>query len=206
MVGGRNYAAALCEWQEQVRPSLRSARRHLVFDPKSIFPTSSSPEEAMRLSAAADSISYWWEQEFGVARPLPTEGEEQAELTYHPVHLCLRIEPEMADVDIAIALMAAMQTGSRVQLSVAQARPWLTLFAEQYAVLLRVEDRAEYEERFPAMAEERLLLRDPAATRETLARAASCRLSVVNTPVLANGRLEMLYCLEERVRIEKKLS
>lgn len=201
MAGGRNYAARLCYWQEQTRPSLRSARRHLVFDPKDLLPPSSNAEETMRLSAAADSISYWWEQEFGVEQELPSLPGERAALTYHPMRVCLRIEKAMTDADIAIALMVAMQAHCHVQLSASEPRPWLTLFAEQYGVPLSIRKREEFEEGFASLAAAELVLRDPAATPKTLERAGACGLPVVTDPVLANGRLEFLHYLEERVRI-----
>ena len=194
-IGGRHFAAALCNWQETARPTCRSPRRHLVFDPKGIFPTSSNAEETMRLSAAADSISYWWEEEFSKEQPLaPTPGM-QATLSYRPLSLCLRVEKAMADTDVAIALMAAMQAGCRVQISAAAARPWVVTFAEQYNVPLTVESRSAFEADFHALAAAGVTVRDPAAQEDTLARAAEAGLPLITQSVLANGRLELLNVL-----------
>lgn len=204
MAGGPNYAAALSRWQESGRPSMRSTRRHLVFDPKGIFPVSSGAEETMRLSAAADSISYWWEQEFGEPQPLPALPGQQSLLSYRPLQICLRIEKAMADADIAIALMAAMQAGCRVQLSCAALRPWVNMFAEKYGVPQNIESRSEYEAVFPSLAAAGVIVRDPAAMDDTLACAAACGLALIDAPVVSNGRVELLRCMEEQLVIESK--
>lgn len=200
MIGGPHFAPALCRWQEVGRPAMRSTRRHLVFDPKSILPTvGGSVEDSMRLSAAADSVSYWWEKEFGEPQYLPSLPGQKVQLSYHPVPLCLRVEKAMTDANLLIALMAAMQAGCSLRLSVAAQRAWLTHVAEQYGITLVVEDRAEYEAGFPALAGAGFVLRDPAALDDTLKRAADCHLPVITAPVLANARLELLCCMEERL-------
>ena len=203
MAGGKNYAAALCLWQEATRPSMRSARRNLVFDPKNIFPANTNAEDTMRLSAAADSISYWWEKEFSTPCLLPSPRGEKSELIYRPVPLCLRIEKAMSDTDIAIALMAAMQAGCKLQISIAAEREWVAAFAEQHGVALSVENRQSFEDVFPSLAAVGIVVRDPAALDETLVRAAECRLSLINDPVLSNGRVELLRCLRETLRLER---
>lgn len=202
-VGGKNFAAALCHWQETTRPSMRSARRNLAFDPKSIFPANSNAEDTMRLSAAADSISYWWEKEFSTPSNLPTPRGELTELLYRPMALCLRIEKAMSDTDVAIALMAAMQAGCKLQISMAEERPWVATFAEQHSVALSVENRQDFENDFPSLAAVDIVVRDPAAMDETFARAAACQLSIINDPVLSNGRIELLRYLRESLHIER---
>lgn len=200
MAGGRNYAPALCRWQETTRPSMRSTRRHLVFDPKGVIPAASGAEETMRLSAAADSISYWWEKEFSIEQQLQPLPGHRAKLSYHPISVCLRIEKAMSEADVAITLMAAMQAGCHLQISSASMRPWLGLFAEQYGVELRVQKRAEFEDSLATLPSG-TVVRDPAAMDDTLARAAAVGLAVSSAPVLANGRLELLQYTEERLVI-----
>ena len=107
----------------------------------------------------------------------------------------------MADADVAIALMAAMQTGCRLQISAAAVRPWLIVFAEQYGVSLREENRAAFEASFASLAAAGVTVRDTAAMEDTLARAAEHALPISSEPVLANGRLELLHYLEERFTI-----
>lgn len=204
LAGGSNYAPALCRWEERTRPSCRSTRRHLTFDPKGIVPATSGAEETMRLSAAADSVSYWWEREFSTPHDLPTADGLRATLSYHPIRVCLRIEKAMSDADIAIALMAALQTGCRLSLSLDASRPWLLGVAEQYGLSMSVQKRGEYEASFPALAAGGFIVRDPAALDDTLAAATAASLPLINASVLANGRLELLYYLEERLTIRPR--
>lgn len=199
--GTLNARVALCRWQETNRPTMRSARRHLSFDPKDVLPPSSSVEEAMRLSSAADSVSFWWENEFSLSKEFATVDGITAVTSYSSVHEALRVEKEMSDADVAIYLMAAMQVQSRLELSIAAPRQWLALFGEQYGVPISTEDRAEFEASFPSLASRAVLLRDPAATDQTIAHATTCGLRVQNAPILANARVEMLYHVVERVRI-----
>lgn len=201
MRGLMSSAAALCRWEEKERPTVRSPRRNLEFDPKDILPSSSNVDEAMRLSAAADSISYWWEQEFSRERRLsPVEGL-QAVLTYHPERVCLRVERELSDTDLAIMLMAARQMRCRIELSVAEERGWLSLFAEQHGASISYASREDFEASFAALAARGILLRNPGAGAQAVARAAACGLRMESSPVIANGRLELMRYSDERVVI-----
>lgn len=199
MRGLMSGVVALCQWVENERPSLRSPRRNLQFDPKDILPSSSHVDEAMRLSAAADSISYWWETEFSREHRLPQAEGLQAVLTYCPEHICLRVEKTLSDTDLAIMLMAAMQTRSLIELSAAAGRDWLSLFCEQHGVSLSYANREDFEANYAALAARGLLLRAPEAGAEAVAQAAACGLRIDDSPVLANGRLELMRYMEERV-------
>ena len=203
LIGGRNFAAALCHWQETTRPTCRPTRRDLVFDPKEILPElkNTTAEDTMRLSAAADSISYWWEREFGTPQQLAPVPGARATLTYAPLSLCLRIEKAMADTDIAIALAAALQAGCRVQISAAAERPWLTTLAEQYNLPLTIEKRAAFEADFHALAAAGVTVRDPAAMDDTLALAVDAHLPLLTHSICANGRLELLRCTKEQCEV-----
>ncbi len=201
MRGLMSSVAALCQWVEKERPAMRSPRRNLEFDPKDILPSSSNVDEAMRLSAAADSISYWWEQEFSQKHYLPPADGFQSVLTYQPERVCLRVEQELSDTDLAIMLMAATQMRCRIELSAAAEREWLSLFSEQHGVSISHEKREDFEASFGALASRGLLLRDPGADAQTVARAAACGLRMEASPVIANGRLELMRYSEERVVI-----
>ena len=163
----------------------------------------------MRLTTAADSISYWWENEFGTRRLISDRPGEPTELYYTPLSLCLRAEKESSDIDLAIALMAALKAGCRVQLSTATARPWMPRTLQELGVPVRVENRDEFEYRFPALAADGIVVRDPAAGDRAASIAEACGLRLSRASVLANGRLELLQCLQEHTitrRIDTKYS
>lgn len=113
------------------------------------------------------------------------------------MQLCLRAEKETSDTDLAIALMAALRAGCRVQLSIASARPWLVRTLQELGVPMVAEDRRNYERRFPALAADGITVRDPAADDAAASVAEACGLRLCRASVLANGRLELLHCMQE---------
>jgi len=195
--GGPNFITALANWQETARPQRRSARRDIPFAPWETLVPKPTPEETMRLTAAADSISYWWEKEFGTARLICAHPGEPTELYYSPISLCIRAEKETSDSNLAIALMAALKAGCRVQLSTATARPWMPRTLQELGVPVRVESRKEFEYRFPALASDGIVVRDPAASDAAASVAEACGLRLSRASVVSNGRLELLQCLQE---------
>lgn len=197
--GGVNYITALAHWQETGRPQRRGKQRNIPFTPWDSLSPKPSPDEAMRLTTAADSISYWWENEFGITRIINPQPGQTATLHYKPVSLCLRAGKATSDIDLSIALMAALKAGCHVQLSTATLRAWMPRCLEQLGVPIHVESRQEFESRFAALASDGVWVRDTAATEQTLAAAAACNLRLSNADILANGRLELLHYLREQV-------
>ncbi len=200
LLGTVDSFAALCRWQEKGRPGLRSARRQLRFDPKDILPPLRGSDEVMRLSAAADSISYWWEHLFCRGVKLPETEGMQSELIYEPVRELLRVEKCTSDVDLAILLMAILQVQAQPEISAAAPRPWLLSFADRWGVPLSVASRAEFEDSFPRLAKEDMIVRDPAATPQTICCAAIHGVHLLTAPVLANARIELLYHTKQKTK------
>ena len=197
MLGGSNFLTALCQWQEMARPQHRGTQRNLAFIPWESLSPKPGPDDTTRLSSAADSIGYWWENEFGTSRVLNESPAQCTTLSYRPLPLCIRAEKATSDIDLAIALMAGLKVGCDIQLSTASMRPWMPRALEPLGVIISVESRDEFEGRFPSLATTGVYVRDTAATINTLQRAAHCRLGLCAEPVLANGRLELLHCLRE---------
>lgn len=197
--GGPNFLLALSKWSETGRPQKRGNQRNMPFAPWESLSPKPSPDDFTRLTAAADSISYWWEQEFGCAHLLDPKPGETTELVYRPVPLCLRLEKQGSDIDLSIMLMAALRAGCDVQVSCDEARPWMLRVLAPLGVILREESRGAYEARFAELALNGVHVRDIAATPETLNLAAEHRLPVCTADVVANGRIELLNCLREQV-------
>ncbi len=195
--GGPNFLTALATWQENARPQRRGRQRNMPFAPWETLVPKPGPDEAMRLTTAADSISYWWENEFGTTKLICNRPGEPTELSYSPLSICLRAEKETADTDLAIALMAALKAGCTVQLSTATMRPWMPRTMQELGISARVENREEFENRFPSLAADGVVVRDPAADDTSAAIAVACGLRLSRASVLANGRLELLQCLQE---------
>lgn len=206
MSGGRNFITALSQWQENARPQRRASQRNIAFTPWESLSPKPSPDDTTRLSAAADSIGYWWENEFGITSVLNESPAQVTTLSYRPLPLCIRAEKATSDIDLSIALMAALKAGCDIQLSTASMRAWMPRALEPLGVIIAVESRDEFEGHFPSLAATGVVVRDTAATVNTLQRAAQCRLALCYEPVLANGRLELIHCLREVVTTRRTVT
>lgn len=201
---GPNFTAALCTWQEIARPQNRSTQRNMSFTPWEMLSPKPTPDETTRLGAAADSIAYWWEKEFGIEHVLSDSPAETTTLTYRPLRVCLRAEKTMSDVDLSILLMAALKAGCEIRLSTITLRPWMPRALEHLGVEIVVESREEFESHFATMAAAGLHVRDLAATEGTIENAAYYHLHLCTDSALANGRLELLHFMQERVTTRKR--
>lgn len=203
MSGGHNFLTALCQWQETARPQHRASQRNIAFTPWESLSPKPGANDTTRLSSAADSIGYWWENMFGTTTVLDESPARRTTLTYRPLPLCIRAEKATSDIDLSIALMAALKAGCDIQLSTASMRAWMPRALEPLGVIISVESRDEFESRFPSLATTGVFVRDTAATLNTLQKAARCRLALCAEPVLANGRIELLRCLREVVTTQR---
>lgn len=194
----KNYITALCNWQEVARPQGRSPQRSIPFTPWETLIPKPSPDEITRLGAAADSISYWWDQEFGIEHLRQYPGGSVS-TTYAPLPLCIRVEKATSDIELSIMLMAALKAGCEIKISTVALRAWMPRTLEHLGVLIEEEKRSEFESRFPSLAAAGIRVRDVGATDATRAAAAACRLDLCSSPALANARLEFLRCMREQV-------
>ena len=199
MSGGPNFITALSQWEETARPQQRGTLRNLAFAPWDALSPKPIPDDINLLSAAADSIGYWWENIFGATTVLNESPAETTTLSYRPLPVCIRVEKLTSDIDLAIALMAALKAGCDIQLSTATMRAWMPRALEPLGVIISVETRDEFEGRFPSLATTGVMVRDTAATLNTMQQAARCHLALCAEPVLANARLELLRYLREVV-------
>lgn len=202
--GGRNYLIPLNKWNENARPQRRGKQRNIAFTPWEVLFPKPNPDETMRLTTAADSISYWWENEYGIEHVLSPDPAAQTTLRYLPRAICLRAEEESSDIDLSIAIMAALKAGCDIRLSTATLRQWMTRSLEGLGILVQLESRLDYLKRLPAMAAEGIPVRDTAATDEDMAVAAACGLQINRAPVVGNGRIELLHCLREQYTTIKR--
>ncbi len=196
---GSNLPAVFCRWEEVARPQRRGKQRDVPFSPWEQLQPKPDPEDFTRLTAAADSISYWWTEEFGKRHLLDPKPGETTELSYRPVSVCLRVEESCSNADLGIALMAALRAGCETHLSCATMRPWMQRELAPLGVSICEESRSDYQERFTDFARRGVRVRDWDATPETLRAAAACGLEIDTAPVVSNGRLEMLHGLRELV-------
>ena len=198
MAGGRCLLPSLASWLDIARPEMRSAQCLIPFTPWEMIEPRPSAEPLMRLRSSADSISLWWEREYGVRHRLSASLGEWTELRYEPVALLLRAESTMSDVDLCILLMTALKAGCDVDLSLDAARIWAAGRLEPLGVHLHIESRDDLVARLSSGAVIAKRLRDPAATDSTRVAAAAAGVALCDAPVLANGRVELQRVCRER--------
>lgn len=202
--GGRNYLLPLSRWEENARPQRRGKQRNIAFTPWEVLLPKPTPDETMRLTTAADSLSYWWENEFGITHNLSPHPQEQTTLRYLPLPVCLRVEKDTPDTEISIALMAALKAGCSIYLSTAGIRQWMSRHLEGIGVRVTLENRMDYLKRLPQLAAAGISVRDTAATDEDLAVATACGLQINRAPIVGNGRIELLHYLREQYITHKR--
>ncbi|MFI3243154.1 MAG: proline dehydrogenase family protein [Akkermansia sp.] len=196
--GGASFVASICSWKGHSRPQRRSQMCQIPFTPWEMIHPRPTGDAMMRLRAAADSISLWWESEFGIRHRLSDTAGEWTELRYDSVPICIRAEKDMSDVDLCILLMVGLKAGSGVELSMSDKRNWAEGRLEPLGVKLTIESRKKYEERLPSIAKGVNRLRDIAATETTRQIAKAAGLSLSTEPIMANGRIELLRVCRER--------
>ncbi len=196
--GGASYVPSLCAWMDKGRPLLRSQVCQIPFTPWEMITPRPTGEDMMRLRAAADSISLWWEKEYGLRHRLAETEGEWTELRYDSLPTCIRAEKSMSDVDLCILLLVALKAGSGVELSMAEKRPWAEGRLEPLGVKVVIEKRSDYEKRLPEIAKTSSRLRDIAANDSSYRIAKAAGLSVLSAPVMANGRIELMRICRER--------
>lgn len=195
--GGPNYLTMLASWQELEIPrqlcTTGSELGALVEKMCEILPGHSK-----RIRSAAGSLTKWWNEEFGAEHdPSAVYGESNV-FRYIPEKKVLyRVSDEDSDGDMAIVMIAARVAGVFLSLSMDK-RSWIDNIPTGSHMEIAVESLDEMRGKLPAFALEGHFLRyrgcDP-ATREEAFRAGVC---VLDRPVMANGRLELLNYLREQ--------
>ena len=194
--GGPNYLTMLGSWEEKALPQkLRTPGERISGLVEKLC--SELPDCAKRIRSAAGSQAKWWMEEFGVEHdPSRVYGENNT-FRYIPVKGILARVENMSDDNVAILLLGAKLCGVLLHLSIGTSRPWIQKMHGYYASLT-VETEAELIGRMPEALPGIRFLRGTDIS-ETLANAARARdVEVLDRPVLANGRLELLGYFREQ--------
>ena len=194
--GGPNYLTMLGSWEEKALPQkLRTPGERISGLVEKLC--SELPDCAKRIRSAAGSQAKWWMEEFGVDHdPSRVYGENNT-FRYIPMKGILARVENMSDDDVAILLLGAKLCGVLLHLSIGASRPWIQKMHGYYASLT-VETEAELIGRMPEALQGVRFLRGTDIS-EALVNAAHARdVEVLDRPVLANGRLELLGYFREQ--------
>ena len=200
--GGPDFVARLCQWQQQdlpvhqaeVRPEvaevLQTTRRWLKQD-----------IEKNVADAAAASYQHFMNVQFGVNHdPAALPGQRNI-FRYRPLPhgVLLRLREPFEPLLLAGAVLAAMTTGVKIELSLQ--RP--SSLADALGLPVTIETEDELARRLERDSGRYDQLRVPQGTVGEVYRAAARHhLTVVDQPILANGRMELTHYFREQTLSE----
>ena len=198
--GGPNYVLQLARWHQvtAAQHSTGFARRARGGAARAM-PGRSCPTatRARWLTASAASYMHAWRAHFGREHdPSAIRGERNA-FRYRPCHRV--IVRGTTSAHLCQVLLAASVAGTRLTVSLSpDSQPWSWL-ADLGGVELVVEAEAGFVERLAHPGDaERVRVWEPIST-PARAAANGAGVSVIDAPVLANGRLELRWYLREQV-------
>ncbi len=199
--GGPNYVLQFACWHQESLPQQQAepaaevgelCQRCLELMPE--------PEQRELLLASARSYAYAWQNHFGQQHdPSNLPGEANI-FRYRPCRgVLLRVREDMALTIVCRVALAARTCGARLTISLPLSAPlaWASL-AQEGAVNVIVEDEYQLISRL-RIARPYERLRAPGALSPALRNAAlATDLTLLDDPVLANGRLELRNYLHEQ--------
>lgn len=213
--GGPNYVSAFCHWRESSLPesltrpaaetrSVLSRLRTLIGN---TVPESEVDSASDRLTAAAESYAYWMEHEFGVEHdPSDLHGENNhfryLPRPFHLVRVKLEDPVEFAE-SLALVALACQTTETPLSISCdlscvgEQTLGWLKQFAKAARLDLRCESDGALIEWLKLQTGGTLRMYGD-YSRVDFAPAVIGNLPILESDVLANGRIELLGYLKEQ--------
>lgn len=136
-------------------------------------------------TASIENYAYWWRRLNQTRDSSKIIGQDNF-FRYLPRKVCLRITPSASPLDILRSCAAALTVGANLTLS----------SSEQFPLPTNIEDDTQFLNRVRVGSYPRIRLCQPASHELKKAAVASSS-HVIDVPVLANGRFELLHYLRE---------
>jgi RHH-type proline utilization regulon transcriptional repressor/proline dehydrogenase/delta 1-pyrroline-5-carboxylate dehydrogenase len=195
--GGPNYLVALGTWEENELPQHLSTPGERIANLVEKL-CRDLPDDAKRIRAAAGSQAKWWNEEFGIEHdPSKIQGEDNIFRYIPEKSLVVRMKEDATNCDIALLILAAKLTGVATELSMDQKRSWISGYGDHNVTVIE-ESEETLRSRIPAIAKNTRILRSPACPVALRKAAEDAGMTVLDMPVLANGRLELLNWFHEQ--------
>ncbi|MCH2178334.1 MAG: proline dehydrogenase family protein [Mariniblastus sp.] len=200
--GGPNYVAALCDWTQVSLPQMTSPMspemQQLFSQVQSLGLDS---QEQAAVSAAAGSYMHWWQVEFSLEHdPSKVHGETNCfRYVPRPWHV-LRIQDSGSAqnlVAVVQTVLACFVTGTQLQVSLNGPTSWSEGLSQFSHVTVFHETPEELAGRLAGMREGSLRVAGQYDV-QVFAPAVIGNVPLFTTPVLANGRIELLRHLREQ--------
>lgn len=144
-----------------------------------------SPKELGIWIASIENYAYWWRRLSQARDPSKIIGQDNF-FHYFPRKVCLRITPDAAPLDLLRSCAAALTVGAKLTISSSKEQP----------IPAALEDDTQFLSDVRAGKYTRIRLCHPApkALKEAAAKSGT---HIIDAPVLANGRIELLHYLRE---------
>lgn len=192
--GGPNYVAQFGVWTEKSQPSEGVLVKGDVATLLNSV-CSAMKDDSQRLRSAAASQFKWYIQEFSVEHDPSQVYGENNRFRYVPVKRVLLRADGVSDSDIAIACLAAMVAHVPLDVSITEKRPWMDLVPE----LSLVEESEEgLIARLAQEGKKYNYLRIMGGSESVYVAANAVSLPIIDQPILANGRLELVNYYREQ--------
>ena len=196
--GGPNYVFSLCYWQQLDIPTIGAAPRPEVAEVLQTMKRWLKQDVEKEVAeAAARSFQHFMNVEFGVEHdPSKLRGQTNV-FRYRPLPrgILLRLREPFEPLFLAGAVLAAMTTRVPIELSLQNPSP----FADVLGIPVTIETEDELARRLDTDAGRYDQLRVPQDTvSEVFRAAAKHHLTVIDQPILANGRIELTHYFREQ--------
>lgn len=196
--GGPNYVFSLCYWQQLDIPTVgANLRPEIAGVLQTMKRWLKQDVEKDVAEAAARSFQHYMNIEFGIEHdPSKLHGQTNV-FRYRPLPrgILLRLRDPLQPLLLAGAVLAAMTTRVRIELSLQTSSP----FADALGIPVTIETEDELARRLDTDAGRYDQLRVPQDTvGEVFLAAAKHHLTVIDQPILANGRIELTHYFREQ--------
>ena len=195
--GGPNYLTLLTSWKEAALPlQLCTTNSEIGAIVEKLCEV--LPDHSKRIRSAAGSLTKWWNEEFGVEHdPSAVYGESNVFRYIPEKKILYRVSDEDSDSDMAIAMIAARIAGVHLSISMDK-RSWVDNISTGSGIDIAIESLEEMRGKLGAFAAEGHFLRSRGCDIQTREEAFHAGLCVLDRPIMANGRLELLNYLREQ--------
>ena len=199
--GGPNYVATFCDWTETGLPEKRLRPTAETRSMLSRLCTLIGQSSDSRLTAAAESYAYWWDEEFSVEHdPSQIHGETNhfryRARPWHLVRIQATNEANYLE-HLALIALACSTVGTELVVSAPELSNQLAQFAKSTAAELVVESSSELISRLKTIKGGSLRVFGE-YDRFEFSPAEIGNLPIIGPDTLANGRIELLNYLKEQ--------
>jgi RHH-type proline utilization regulon transcriptional repressor/proline dehydrogenase/delta 1-pyrroline-5-carboxylate dehydrogenase len=197
--GGPNYVAQFASPTQVAMPDGKYPLKESVNQLTLLTKNSLSQSEMALWYASVSNYAYWAKRFFQDHDPSLIVGEDNI-LRYLPFPgLCLRLQSQDKPIDILRSLAAALTVSAPLHVSYSSPSSLpLNKSWQRFLPRMRLVEESEKEfcQRLKSKNYQRIRLLSP-ASEQLIQTAAHAMIYLIHSPVLANGRFELLHYLRE---------